>query len=330
MTPSPRASWTRLALTLGLALAAAGCGLAPRGATVAPSGAGLAAKSLRGAWIPFPEAPVARARAAGAAIGFTLHLVGGEDGGALKDHDTFTAFDRWGGEAELPFEASGAAMAFVPAERLVLAGGEVQGQASARAALWTPGKGWEAVAPMPTARQDAGVAGRGVFAYVAGGTGADGRPTAALEVFDVRDRSWKALAPLPVATTGGVMAKTGERLTYAGGRTASGLTDATWIYDFETNAWAAGPALPTAREGAAVATYGALMYVVGGRGAAGPSAKIERFRLGQGWTAEADLPVALEGAVAAKLGERLVVTGGRMANGQASRKTWGLPFNLIP
>lgn len=310
--------------TLTLAVLA-GCGTAlVPGADRKPSALSRAAQA--DAWEALPDAPSPRFNAAAVPVGFTLHVLGGQDAsGTVGAHQTFKAFDKWASAPALPTARTGAGAAFLPAMRVAVFGGLAGGKPSAAAEMFEAEKGtWEKLPAMPTARAFAGVAQVGVFAYVAGGT--DGRPSNAFEVFDVRDRSWKQLPAMPTARAGCVAAKLGQRVVVVGGHTGSGVTGATEVFNWEKGEWTKGAAMPTPRAHAAFAIYGHHLFVLGGQTASGATDAVESYDFGKNtWTKRAPLPVALHGAAAAKLGERLVVTGG-VVDGKPSVKGWKTTF----
>src|SRR5688500_7261411 len=86
----------------------------------------------------------------------------------------------------------------------------------------TPGR-WDALAPMPTARQEVAVAAFGGHVWVIGGFGAGAEPVATVERYDPATNSWDTRPPLPVAVHHAAAVSVGERLLAPGGFTRGPL-----------------------------------------------------------------------------------------------------------
>jgi hypothetical protein len=286
----------------------------------------LAAKADE-TWIAFPDQPATRNRAASVAVGFSWFIVGGDGGEAGMQ--VFHAFDKWTSAPALPTARKGLSAVMVPANRVLAVGGKADGHEDGTAELFSTEKGsWSTLAPMPTARANAGADADGVFAYVAGGCAAE-KPLATVERLDIRDGKWAALPNLAVAREGCVTVRLGRRMVVIGGKTAAGtMTGAVARYNLEDGgAWVAGQPMPTPRSFAAVAVYGHHAFILGGLGNGNQELDaVESYDMSTDtWTKRAPLPQPLVGALATKLGERLVVTGGTTA-GKANTHTWGRPF----
>ncbi|MDB5098659.1 MAG: pknK [Cyanobacteria bacterium RYN_339] len=314
-----------LGTTLAL-VTLAGCGttLVPGAARKAV--ANLAAKA-DDAWQSYPDQPAARNRAAAVPIGFSLFIVGGD--GGEQGMQVFHAFDKWTSAPALPTGRKGLSAVMVPASRVLAVGGKANGHEVGTAELFSTDKGsWSTLAPMPTARANAGADADGVFAYVAGGCAAE-KPLATVERLDIRDGKWAALPNLGLAREGCVAVRLGRRMVVIGGKTASGaMTGAVERYNLEDGgAWAAGASMPTPRAFAGVAVYGHHAFLLGGLGNNNQELDVvESYDMSTDtWTKRAPLPQALVGGLGAKLGERMVVTGGSAA-GKSNTHTWGRPF----
>lgn len=314
-----------VATTLLVAMVA-GCGLP---STPLSSTSSRTVTAQDGGWLTYPDAPTARFKAAGAAIGFSLFVLGGRTKeGVLAKSEIFRAFDRWSVAPAMPTPRSGLAAVVVPADRVLAVGGENATGALGTAELYSFDKGtWETLPAMPTKRSCVAAAAYGVFAYVVGGK-IDGKPGKTVEVLDIRDKSWKTVAPLSVAREGAIAARLGERMAVVGGHNAAGPLGTLELYHFEKNTWTTMAPMPTPREEAAYAVVGHHLFVMGGETAQGPTTAVESYDLASNtWTKRAPLPVAIVGGVGSKLGERIVITGG-VAGEQLSTKTFGLPIPL--
>jgi hypothetical protein len=111
------------------------------------------------------------------------------------------------------------AAATIPDNRVLVAGGtDGKGLLNTAELYWANTNKWTKLPPMPTAREGAAAAGRGLLVYVAGGEGATG-VSDAVEVFDGRTNTWSKLPPMPTARCGANAAVLNDRqLVVAGGR----------------------------------------------------------------------------------------------------------------
>jgi N-acetylneuraminic acid mutarotase len=126
---------------------------------------------------------------------------------------------------------------------------------------------WATKAPMPTSRQDLGLAaaGNGKL-YAVGGATMD-ETIARVEEYDPATDTWAAKAPMPTARSGlGLAASSGKLYAIGGFRNAaSGSVATVEEYDPATDRWAIRAPMPTARHflGLATARNGKL-YAIGG------------------------------------------------------------------
>lgn len=133
---------------------------------------------------------------------------------------------------------------------------------------------WDAVAPLPAARQNAATTiDNDGHIYVFGGqtgTGTSGVESTSYR-YDVATNVWSAMAPMPTGTidSAAVFAPNGD-IYVLGGRTAAGAIATVQVYDPETNTWSNDTPLPAAvyNHGAVVDSLGRIT-VVGGTSAAG-------------------------------------------------------------
>ena len=147
-----------LVLCQPVLLTLAGCGAPLASSALKRAAATVATQSANGAratWQAYAGAPTARADAGGVAIGFQLYVVGGttDQGGALSNVETFTAFDHWAASSAVPTARTGVAVTDVPSARVLAVGGEANGQALASAEYFgTEQQAWVTLNNMPTAR----------------------------------------------------------------------------------------------------------------------------------------------------------------------------------
>jgi N-acetylneuraminic acid mutarotase len=313
-----------LGATLAL-VALAGCGTHLVAGNVKQA-ANLGAKADE-TWTAMPEMPAARNRAAGVAIGINYFVVGGD--GGEQGMEVFHAFDKWSSAPAVPTARKGLSAVTVPSMRVLAIGGKINGKETGVTEIYGMEQGkWATLAPMPTARANAGADADGVFAYVTGGCAAE-KPLATVERLDIRDGKWTTLPSLAVAREGAVTARLGRRLFVFGGKTAAGtMTNVVerWNLD-DGGTWEPAAPMPTPRAFAAIAIYGHHAFLLGGLTTGGAETDaVESFDMTTNtWTKRAPLPQPLVGGLATKLGERLVVTGGTTA-GKVNTHTWGRPF----
>lgn len=130
---------------------------------------------------------------------------------------------------------------------------------------WKPGaKGWERLAPMPTARGAVSVGVLDDKLIVAGGMAA-GRPLDVVEAYDFETNRWERLADLPRPREHAPGAVLDGRFYVVGGRNER--TDAlSWVdvYDPEKDRWSSAPELPVPTGGGEVVNYDGALLAIGG------------------------------------------------------------------
>ena len=142
---------------------------------------------------------------------------------------------------------------------------------------------WEAVAPLPTARNSAAAAVLGDAWHVVGGRTVAGGNTDVHEVYDAAEDRWRAAAPMPQGQAGLAAASVNGTLYAFGGEyfnNGGGVYPEAWAYDPAADAWSSIPDMPHPRHGLGAVTLGGEIYVIGGALQAGgnqTSPRVEIF-----------------------------------------------------
>lgn len=199
--------------------------------------------------------------------------------------------------------------------RLYVAGGFAQGRGVQSAAFeaFDPTTGsWATLAPLPEARDHAGLTAIGDLLYLTGGNAEGFAPRANLWIYDPRADRWSTGPQMPDRRSAHAAVEAGGRLYVVGGVIPSQTLRApTWRYDPTSRSWSDGLApLPTYREHLAAVTADGALVAVGGR-AATDLAAMERYDPAtDAWTALPTLPTARGGLTAAFLDGAIHVIGG--------------------
>src|SRR6266550_4402280 len=171
---------------------------------------------------------------------------------------------------------------------------------------------WISSAPMPTAREGAGVAVVNSVLYAVGGYNTSNGYLATVEAYDPATNTWTTKAPMPTARSGlGVGVVNG--LLYAVGGYSATYVTAVEAYDPVTNSWTTNAALPTARTRLGVGVLNGILYAVGGFDlhSAYPTTRVEAFDpVTNSWTSKAPMwtPRAIFGV--GVINGRLFAVGG--------------------
>ncbi len=215
---------------------------------------------------------------------------------------------------------------------------------------------WSKGADLPAPRADAAAVFFSGTAYVIGGVGADGKPTATVyagtpDAATGKISAWAESADLklPAPRAGAAVAVAGDGLFLVGGTDGIGPTDTVWkaalnVKTGKLQAWApqatlanlvSGVSQPAPRVHALATVLGPHLFVWGGEDAAGPTATVLRgdisavaATLGQvtQWAAPGsaaqDLPAAHLGAFGWVSNGTLYYAGGKDAKGQV---VWAAP-----
>ena len=156
------------------------------------------------------------------------------------------------------------------------------------------GDKWSDLPPKPTPVRDIQAATLGGKVYVPGGIGADGKPIAALEIYDLQAKRWLSGPALPAPRSGYGLAVVDGQLYLIGGWDGSAYRDEVLRFDPATGKWAEQPRLPTPRAHACVAVVGGSeVYVIGGENSAGALFTNEQFtpaNAAQPWQQRHPLP----------------------------------------
>jgi len=177
---------------------------------------------------------------------------------------TLPVQSRWAAEPELPEARRDMAVA-VYENAIYLFGGQTDAGVSASGLRYDPlSKTWESLADKTTAVSQVQGALLGERVYVPGGQAVDGKPIAALEVYDLRQDQWDTLAPLPVALSRYCLAAYEGNLYLFGGWDGETYSSAVYRYDPETDAWSERSPLPSPLSRCGTAALQGKLLVAGG------------------------------------------------------------------
>jgi len=231
--------------------------------------------------------------AAGATLGARTLVIGGGTTAPAGGTQIQTGTKVGEGASLTPARADAGA---VTIGRTVYVVGGYDGSAMDREVVsTTDGHRYRAVAPLPVPVRYPALAVLGSRIYVFGGLGANGHPTAAVQLVEPAKRTARVVGRLPVPLDGAAAGVLGGTIYLAGGHKASGLTQA--IYAFEPHGGtflrAGSLRVATANGGAAVSD--GRLWIVGGETAGGaPTANVQMVipnrRFGTAGTAGAGSP----------------------------------------
>lgn len=131
-----------------------------------------------------------------------------------------------------------------------------------------PASGWTDLPPLPTSRQEVGVAALEDRVYVIGGILADRSATGLVERFDAAKNRWETVSPLPEGTR---LHHIGATSIDGGIFSIGGLDDgfraaaSVFAFDPTAGAWTQVADLPRARGAMGVAVDGGRIYAAGGQ-----------------------------------------------------------------
>ncbi|BCJ29385.1 carboxypeptidase regulatory-like domain-containing protein [Actinocatenispora sera] len=176
---------------------------------------------------------------------------------------------------------------------------------------------WQAIAPLPAARENAVggfVNGR---LYVAGGWDGQGNPSASTFVYDPATDHWSTAPDLPAPKTAAAGAVSGGRLYVVAGCTTVTCDSASSVYAYDphTATWSRSASYPEDEVLLACAASGEGLVCAGGRNPAPFSEEIAstayRYDAGSdAWTQIASMPYGVWGASYAGSGGKLQLVGG--------------------
>lgn len=260
----------------------AGGFIAQNGRITGPTVAHHALDPSTGIWTPSAVLPVARHHPQLVSLSGHLYAIGGfeagEQGGWQMQSDMWRfdeVGDEWVSAPCLP-TPNGESVAGVIGRDLFLAGGRLpkadrnldwSDHADTGQTLHFDGTRWQAVAPMPTARNSAAGAVIDGWLHVVGGRTVGGGNTAVHEVYDPASDRWERVAPMPQAQGGLAAAAVANRLYAFGGEyfgNGGGVYRHAWMYDQWDDSWSRIPDMPSPRHGLGAVASGGRIYVIGG------------------------------------------------------------------
>ena len=175
----------------------------------------------------------------------------------------------------------------------------------------------EAVAPMPTARDEAGMAVLDGKLYAAGGQseahGAPGEAFNLVERYDFETKAWEAVAPMAEARYAHAVAVLEGKLYALGGYNGGDDGDLSSVerYDPAVGAWEAVAPMAAARSDHGVAVLDGKLYAVGGYNDDGFLSSVERYDPTENaWEAVAPMAAARYAHAVAVLDGKLYAVGG--------------------
>jgi hypothetical protein len=238
-------------------------------------------------WRSLPDAPVARARPALAAVGAALYLVGGFEGAALEARSDGYRLDpvaqQWLPIAAMdPGDARGAAGVVAAPGRLYLLGGASTREALASCLEYdVAGDRWTPLPALPSPRVSPAAmrASDGTLIVAGGFASRDGSQplgdTWALPPPGAPERTWQlrpAIHPVGPPPDASAIDPRGDcaygvvlgELVCAGGQSGAAARDTVDSYDPYTNTWTSREAMPVHRTGTQGAAAGGQLFVPGG------------------------------------------------------------------
>jgi len=227
-----------------------------------------------------------RARAASAAIGDDVYLIGGEVNQLpTGDVRIFSrAANVWrAGVASKPTPVSGAVAVAIGQKVFVMGGADASGaQSTAVEMLDTTTGAWSALAPMPGARVGFAAAALDSIIYIFGGRGSE--PNPATLAFNPATNTWQTRAPEPAPRALAQAAALGDRVFVVGGYANGQELSTCEAYTPAKNTWESCKPMSIPRASFGLAQIGGSLYAVGG-GVSGFVGFSERYDPAQNvWT----------------------------------------------
>jgi N-acetylneuraminic acid mutarotase len=175
---------------------------------------------------------------------------------------------------------------------------------------------WNSIPPMPSARQEVGVAAVEGRVYVVGGVNAVGVGQTTLDIFDTRTNQWRTGPPLPLSLHHPNGAAVGTKVYVAGGYAgATGFpSGATFELDVDRMVWTQKADMPTARGAGAAVGYNGRLYVFGGERGTSVTDVAIFDPATDSWTTAAPMPTPRNHMGAAAVRGKIYVVGGRPGN----------------
>ncbi|HWU90860.1 MAG TPA: kelch repeat-containing protein, partial [Kofleriaceae bacterium] len=212
----------------------------------------IALDTLTGAWTSLPELPVAWTHGALAAVGGTLYLLGGLEGGSFIAHGEAFALDL-GADAWRPLPAlpagqeRGAAAVVASPPHIFLLGGATSSGALASVLDFNVSTAtWSRLPDLPTARSHAAAMRTGDGTLIVAGGLADGTsiPLGDVYALPLGATVWQLRESMPTRRGGCAYGHVQGSLVCAGGEAGAAVLRAAEAYDPNTNAWRPLPDLP--------------------------------------------------------------------------------------
>ncbi|MBI4474735.1 MAG: hypothetical protein HY646_18835 [Acidobacteria bacterium] len=175
---------------------------------------------------------------------------------------------------------------------------------------------WAAIPPIPTPRQEVGVAAVEGRIYVIGGFTENRIGSTVVEIFDTRSGQWLTGPALPIPIHHPNVAAIGPKVYVAGGYSEPGSFAVADTFELDTDAmaWTRKANLPSARGAGAAASHNGRLYVFGGENQASVTDAAVFDPATNIWTELSPLPTARNHMSAAVLRGRIHVVGGRPGN----------------
>ena len=223
----------------------------------------------------------------------------------------------WETRAPLPVPRTEVVAAVVGSEIAVVGGFTADGDASARADLYSPSLDrWRRLPDLPVGVHHAMAVGTGGRLYVLGGYVARGMPLRT--AFVLEGGRWRALPRMPFPRAAAGAAVVGARIVVAGGVGADGrLARNALSFDLRSSRWAVVVG-PTPREHLGVTSLAGTVYAIAGRTAGIDTnlSTFESYRPGERrWRRLPPVPDTRGGTGAAALEGVVVSVGGEEPDG---------------
>ncbi len=173
---------------------------------------------------------------------------------------------------------------------------------------------WSAIAPLPSARENASAVSDGTFVYILGGNNSAGTVTSSLWRYDPTANTYITLTNYTTATRGQAAAYLNNKIYKIGGLDTSGAeTTAVEEYDIATGIWTTKAGLPTALAFQMAIAINPYVYTAGGENGTGGVVTTYRFDpIANVWNdaAIADLPGTRWGAASDVWQGKWLIAGG--------------------
>lgn len=226
-----------------------------------------------GSWTPKKVMPEKVLDAGSAVLDGKLYAIAGKvpDGHQSDVHVYTPDLNSWTKGPELPGPAVENPAVVAHGGSLYAFGGSTAPFSGAKtnAARFTPGKGWEALEPMPSARAGATAQSLDGKIYVIGGMNEKGESLASVRIYDPGADEWDAGPTLNTArdNPGSAVLRdaNGQRRIYVfGGRTTGGDGTLASVEYLVGGSWESRRSMPTGRRTMAVGTLNGRAQLVGG------------------------------------------------------------------